>query len=178
MSTGVTEVDLRYPVGQFDRATIGAEHRAEHINTYAELPAKLAAAVDGLSEEQLETPYRPGGWTLRQTVHHIAESHINGFIRIKFALTEDSPTIMPYDEARWADLPDGSMPLGASMKILEGVHARLTTILENLSDEQFERTYVNPESGAWTIDAFIALYAWHSRHHTAHITSTRERLGW
>ena len=178
MNTAVSEIDPRYPIGNFDKSMIDPSKRAEYIQTYSELPQNLAAAVAGLNDEQLDTPYRDGGWTLRQTVHHMAESHMNGFIRIKFALTEDSPTIMPYDEASWAKLPDMSLPVDSSLKILEGVHARLTTLLRGLNDEQFGRSYVNPESGPWTIDAFIALYAWHSRHHTAHITSTRERNGW
>ena len=172
------ENDPRYPIGNFDKSMIASGRRAEYIQTYSELPAKLAAAVAGLNDEQLDTPYRDGGWTLRQTVHHLADSHMNGFIRVKFALTEDGPTIKPYDEASWAELPDKSMPVDASMRILDGVHARLTELLRGLSDEQFERTYVNPESGPWTLDGFVALYAWHSRHHTAHITSTRERNGW
>jgi hypothetical protein len=178
MSTAATEVDPRYPVGNFDKSMIDPARRAEYIQTYSELPDKLAAAVAGLTGGQLDTPYRDGGWTLRQTVHHVAESHMNGFIRVKFALTEDAPTIMPYDEASWAKLPDAALPVEASLKILEGVHERLTTLLRGLSDEQFNRTYINPESGEWTLDAFIALYAWHSLHHTAHITETRLRNGW
>ncbi|HKP68730.1 MAG TPA: putative metal-dependent hydrolase [Pyrinomonadaceae bacterium] len=178
MSTAVSEVDPRFPIGNFDKSMIDPARRAEYIQTYSQLPEKLAAAVAGLTDEQLDTPYRDGGWTLRQTVHHMAESHMNGFIRIKFALTEDGPTIMPYDEASWANLPDTSMPIEPSIKILDGIHARMTELLRGLTDAQFERTYVNPESGPWTVDAFIALYAWHSRHHTAHITSTRERNGW
>lgn len=178
MSTAASEVDPRYPIGNFDKSMIDPARRAEYIRTYSELPEKLAAAVAGLTDEQLETPYRDGGWTLRQTVHHIAESHMNGFIRVKFALTEDKPTIMPYDEASWAKLPDMSLPIEPSMRILDGVHARMTEMLRSLSDEDFKSAYVNPESGEWTLDAFIALYAWHSRHHTAHITSTRERNGW
>lgn len=176
MSTATSEVDLRFPIGKFDIAAYAS--RDANINTLANLPANLRAAVYGLTDEQLDTPYRDGGWTLRQTVHHVAESHMNGFIRIKFALTEDAPTIKPYDEASWAELPDMSLPIDASLKILEGVHERLTTLLRGLSDEQFERTYVNPESGPWTVDAFIALYAWHSRHHTAHITELRKAKGW
>ena len=178
MSTAVSEIDPRYPIGNFDKSMIDSSKRAEYIQTYSELPQKLAAAVAGLTDEQLDTSYRDDGWTLRQTVHHVAESHMNGFIRIKFALTEDAPTIKPYDEASWAELPDMSLPIDTSLKILECVHERLTTLLRGLSDEQFERTYVNPESGPWTVDAFIALYAWHSRHHTAHITELRKAKGW
>lgn len=170
--------DPRYPIGKFEASMIDPSRREEYVQIYSELPRKLAAAVEGLSDAQLDTPYRDGGWTLRQTVHHLADSHMNGLIRIKFALTEDSPEIKPYFEDRWARLPDSIMPLEPSLKILEGVHARLAEIFRGLSEAQFSRTYVNPESGPWTIDGFIALYAWHSRHHTAHITSTRERNGW
>jgi uncharacterized damage-inducible protein DinB len=170
--------DPRYPIGDFDKSMVDPSRRAEYIRTYSELPTKLAAAVKDLTDEQLDTPYRDGGWTLRQTGHHLADSHMNGLLRIKFALTEDAPTIKPYFEDRWAKLTDSALPIDASLKILEGVHERLTEILQNLSDDDYQRTYVNPESGPWTIDAFIALYAWHSRHHTAHITTTRERNGW
>jgi hypothetical protein len=178
MTTAASEIDPRYPIGNFDKSMIDPARRAEYIQTYSELPEKLVAAVAGLTDEQLDTPYRDGGWTLRQTVHHVADSHMNGFIRVKFALTEDGPTIMPYDEASWAELPDKSLPVDVSLKILDGVHSRLTTLLRGLSEKQFGRTYVNPESGPWTIDAFIALYAWHSRHHTAHITELRKAKGW
>jgi uncharacterized damage-inducible protein DinB len=178
MNTAVSEIDPRYPIGKFDNSMIDVSRRAEYIQTYSDLPRKLTDAVAGLTDEQLDTPYREGGWTLRQTVHHLADSHINGYIRVKFALTEDAPTIMPYDEAGWAELPDKSLPVDVSIKILEGVHARLAGLLRALGDGQFERTYHNPESGPWTVDAFIALYAWHSLHHTAHITSTRDRNGW
>ena len=178
MSTAVSEIDPRYPIGNFDKSMIDRGRRAEYIQTYSELPAKLAAAVAGLTDEQLDTPYRDGGWTLRQTVHHLADSHINGFARVKFALTEDNPTVKGYHEDLWAELPDSSLPIGPSISILEGVHARMTHVLKNLSDEDWARAYVNTESGPWTIDAFIALYAWHSRHHTAHITELRKAKGW
>ena len=169
--------DPRYPIGNFDKSMVDPARRAEYIQTYSELPEKLASAVAGLTDEQLDTPYRDGGWTLRQTVHHLADSHLNGFARVKFALTEDGPTIKPYFEDRWAELADSSLPIEPSMKMLEGIHARLTELLQKLDDKQFERTYINPESGPWTLDAFVALYAWHSLHHTAHITATRQRNG-
>ena len=177
MSTAVSK-DLRYPIGEFDPSTIDIARRAEHIRTYSELPEKLGAAVDGLTDEQLDTPYRPEGWTLRQTVHHLADSHMNGLVRVKLALTEEKPTIRPYLEDRWAELPDKSMPIESSMKILEGVHSRVAEILKNLADDDFNRKFIHPDTGEWTLDGFIALYAWHSRHHTAHITSARERNGW
>src|SRR5688572_28218796 len=120
MNTAVSEPDLRYPIGEFDKTMIDPSRRAEYIQTYSELPRNLASAIAGLSDEQLETRYRPGGWTLRQTVHHLADSHMNGLVRVKLALTEEKPTIRPYLEDRWAELPDKSMPIESSMKILEG----------------------------------------------------------
>ncbi len=171
--------DLRYPIGKFERhSEIMPELRVEFIQTIEDLPAKLREAVAGLSDEQLETPYRPEGWTLRQTVHHVADSHINLFIRFRLALTEDVPTIRPYEEAEWAKLPDAKMPLEDSFKIIEGVHSRLTMMLKSLTDEQFARKLIHPESGEWTIEAMLGLYDWHSKHHTAHITRLRERNNW
>ena len=177
MSSAVSEVDLRFPIGKFDIAAY--ESREENINALANLPANLKIAVDGLTDEQLNTPYRPDGWTLRQTVHHVADSHINTLCRFKLALTEDTPpTIKPYYEERWAELPDAELPVDVSLAIIEGVHTRLVEILRNLTDEEFHKEFIHPETGPWTIDRATALYAWHSRHHTAHITGTRERNGW
>lgn len=171
--------DLRFPVGNFDKnIEITPELRAEYIRTMADLPSKIAAAIEGLTDEQLDTPYRPEGWTVRQTVHHVADSHLNSLCRFKLALTEDNPTIRPYFEDRWAELADSRLPLEASLKIIEGVHARLSVLLENMTDDEFQKTLIHPDSGQWTIEGFLALYAWHSRHHTAHITKLRERNGW
>jgi uncharacterized damage-inducible protein DinB len=170
---------LRYPVGKFEKPTmITPEQRAEFIQIIADLPKNIAQAVEGLSDEQLEAPYRPDGWTLRQTVHHVADSHMNSLTRFKLALTEDNPTIRPYFEDRWALLADNLLPVEVSLRIIEGIHARLVAVLESLTDEDFQKPLIHPESGAWTIEEFLALYAWHSRHHTAHITRTRERSGW
>lgn len=176
MSTATSELDLRFPIGKFDPAAYAS--REENINTLANLSANLRTAVDGLTDEQLDTPYRPEGWTLRQTVHHIADSHINTLIRFKLALTEDGPTIRPYLEDRWADLADSKLPVDVSLAIIEGVHTRLVEILHSLSEEEFQREFIHPETGPWTLERAIGLYAWHSRHHTAHITGTRERIGW
>ena len=169
--------DPRFPIGKFDAAAFPS--RAGNINTIAELPVRLAAAVDGLSDEQLDTPYREGGWTLRQTVHHLADSHINSLCRFKLALTEDdSPTIRPYYEDRWAELPDSRLPVDVSLKIIEGVHSRWTSLLESMTDDDFGREFVHPETGTWTLERVLGMYAWHSMHHTAHITALRSRRGW
>jgi len=171
--------DLRYPIGKFDKNfEITTALKQEYINEIAELPKKLKSAVENLNDEQLDTPYRPEGWTVRQTVHHIADSHLNSFIRFKLGLTEDMPTIRPYYEDRWAELEDSLLPIEHSMKITEGVHARWTTLLEAMSDEDFARKLVHPETGEWTLENMLGLYAWHSRHHTAHITKLRDRNGW
>ena len=171
--------DLRYPVGKFDKSVeMTPENRAEFIRIIAELPKKIAEAVEGLSEEQLDTPYRPGGWTVRQTVHHVADSHMNSLTRFKLAMTEENPTIRPYDEDRWAELADNKLPIDISLKIIEGVHERWVALLESMTNEDFQKPLMHPESGQWSVEGFLALYAWHSRHHTAHITRLRERNGW
>jgi len=172
--------DLRYPIGDFDRDyETSTAAREERIRTIAELPKHLAEAVAGLSEAQVETPYRPGGWTVRQTVHHIADSHANAFIRFKLALTEDEPpTIKPYAEDRWAELGDSRLPVDVSLKMLEAIHYRWLTLLNSMSEFDFPKTFIHPETGEWTLDGALALYAWHSKHHTAHITSLRERDRW
>jgi uncharacterized damage-inducible protein DinB len=171
--------DLLYPIGVFDKnIEVTPELRAEFIQTIRDLPKKIAEAVEGLSDEQLDTPYRPEGWTLRQTVHHVADSHINSLCRFKLAMTEENPTIRPYFEARWAELADSRLPIKISLNIIEGIHARWVVLLESFTNEDFQKTLVHPESGEWTVEKFLALYAWHSRHHTAHITKLRERNGW
>ena len=179
MTAAAANEDLRYPLGEFDPGIeITGDRRAEFIETIRFLPEKLAAAVAGLTDEQLDTPYRPGGWTVRQTVHHVADSHINSLCRFKLALTEENPLIRQYYEDLWAELADSRLPIDVSLKILEGIHRRWTVLLESLTDEDFNRKLRHPESGEWTVGKFLALYAWHSRHHTAHITSLRERNGW
>ena len=149
------------------------------IEQIAAAPAKMREAVAGLTREQLETPYRDGGWTLRQVVHHVPDSHLNSYVRFKLALTEESPTIRPYDEARWAELPDSvDTPPETSMQLLESLHDRWVRLLRSMSADDFQRTLNHPENGLMTLDAMVALYAWHGRHHVAHITSTRARNGW
>jgi uncharacterized damage-inducible protein DinB len=174
-STPASE-DLRYPIGRFKLEAAGS--RSQQIETLRQLPDKLRAAVSGFDDAQLDTPYRDGGWTVRQLVHHIADSHTNAYIRFKLALTEDNPTIKPYDEAAWADLPDSRLPIDVSLAFTQAVHARLVNLLETLSDADYGKTFRHPERGAVTLGNNLAMYDWHSRHHTAHITRLRERMGW
>jgi len=173
-----TQTDPRYPVGRFRRAEADLTNHPAHIATLAALPQDLRAAIDRLSDDQLDTPYRDGGWTVRQLVHHIADSHMNAFIRMRFALTEDWPTIKPYDEKLWAELPDSAAPIDLSLAIIEGLHARWVLLLQSLHGDQWQRGFVHPENGRQTIAEAAALYAWHSRHHTTHITELRKRMGW
>jgi hypothetical protein len=171
--------DLRYPVGEFTMpATVTAAMRAEAIAAIAELPAKMRRAVHGLSDAQLDTPYRPGGWTVRQVVHHVPDSHMNAFVRLKLALTEDNPTVKPYDEKAFASLPDQLLPIDPSLAILDGLHARWVAVLRALTPHQFLRPLYHPEIGAITVDYLAHTYGWHSRHHVAHIMRLREREGW
>ena len=177
MSTASTEKDLRYPIGKFDPSAF--PDRDTNLRTIAALPENLRDSVARLSDDQLDTPYRDGGWTLRQTVHHLADSHINSLCRFKLALTEDEPpTIKPYAEDRWAELADSRLPVEPSLAIIDGVHARWAAMVEAMSEEDFDRVFIHPETGNWTLEKVLGLYAWHSLHHTAHITSTRERNGW
>ena len=170
--------ELRYPIGRFDNSLIDSSRRAEYIDSIETAPEKLRAAIDGLSAGQLESEYRPGSWSVRQLIHHFAESHMNGFYRFKMTLTNDVPIIVPYDESDWAALGDRVLPIDPSLQIIDGVHARLTAMFRDLSDDQFERKANNLATGEWTVDGMLALYAWHSIHHTAHITGMRERNGW
>jgi uncharacterized damage-inducible protein DinB len=172
--------DLRYPIGEFDRSfEVSPNARAERIESIRELPRRLQTAVAGLSEEQLDTEYRPGGWTVRQTVHHIADSHANSIIRFKLALTEDEPpTIRPYYEDRWAELGDMKLPVDVSLKMVDSIHTRWLALLASMTDEDYGKKFIHPETGEWTLDGALALYAWHSRHHTAHITNLIDRMGW
>ena len=171
------ETDPRYPIGRFNNADYS--DRAANIATITQLPAEISAAVGGLGDAKLDTPYRDGGWTLRQTVHHVADSHLNSLIRFKLALTEDvPPTIVPYQEDRWAELGDSKLPVDTSLKMIEGIHTRWQALLESMSEDDYQRTVIHPETGEWTLDAALGLYAWHSRHHTAHIRGLRDRMGW
>lgn len=172
--------DLRFPIGKFVApAALTEQDRAQLLGELRETPARLREAVAGLSEPQLDTPYRAGGWTVRQVVHHLPDSHLNAYIRFRLALTEEQPAIKPYDEARWAELTDArSAPVAVSLELLTALHARWVALLESLSSGQWARAYRHPEMGAVGLEKALALYAWHGRHHVAHITGLRQRSGW
>lgn len=172
--------DLRYPIGKFERPThLTPEARAAAIIDIAELPQKFRAATAGLSPAQFETPYRPGGWTVRQLAHHVPDSHMNAYVRWKLALTEDKPRIKTYREEEWAKLADTrEAPIEISLALLDGIHARWSLILRSMAPEEFLRPLEHPDHGDNTLDALLALYSWHGRHHTAHVTRLREREGW
>jgi len=173
--------DLRYPTGKFTfDPNVTSQKRAQSIATIREAPAAFRAAVSGLSDAQLNTPYRPEGWTVRQLVHHVPESHMNAYTRFKLGITEDTPTIKPYDENLWAALPDASKaPIDPSLALMDALHARWVALLETMTPEQFGRTVFHPEhKRELSLDWMLQLYGWHGRHHTAHITSLRSRNGW
>ena len=195
--------DLRYPIGEFTLPSeMTAEQRARFVDQIAELPSLLRRAVEGLSPEQLDTPYRPGGWTVRQVVHHVPDSHLNAYARMKLALTEDLPTVKTYNQEGWLAVTDLNVPIGASLSLLDGLHALWAGMLRSLSEEQWQRGFIHPElagaaaqqggrrdepwrrafmadaRGMITVQALLPTYAWHGRHHAAHITRLRERMGW
>lgn len=171
---------LRYPTGRFEpRTSLTDAERDEALAVLDAAPGRLREAVRGLEDEQLDTPYRQGGWSLRQVVHHLPDSHLNGYVRTRWVLTEDRPTIKTYDQAAWAELPDArSGPLEGSLALLEAVHGRWVPLLRSLGPDQLARRFVHPEGGEPTVDTLIQLYAWHSRHHTAHVLGLRDRNGW
>lgn len=173
--------DPRYPIGPFRFDGLAdRRHREEWIGEIAAAPGHLKAAVAGLTPNQLDTPYRDKGWTVRQVVHHLPDSHLNAYTRIKLALTEDEPTIKPYDEARWAELPDArSAPIEPSLTLLECLHRRWVLLLRELEPRDFARRFRHPEHGrTMGVEEVLAMYAWHGRHHVAQITSLRSRMGW
>jgi uncharacterized damage-inducible protein DinB len=173
-------MDLRYPIGPFVFTEgLTTDKRQALIDEIASTPEKMRAAVAGLSEEQLETPYRPGGWTVRQVVHHVPDSHLNSYVRFKLAMTEQHPTIKAYDENVWANLEDArNAPIDISLDLLASLHRRWVLFLRSLKGQDFARTFNHPELGSVSVEKNVALYAWHGRHHVAHITSLRERMGW
>jgi len=173
-------MDLQYPIGKFQwEGAITNEQRKQLIAQIEQAPVQLRQAVAGLSQEQVNTPYRPNGWTVRQVVHHLPDSHMNTYIRFRLALTEDEPTIKPYDQERWAVLEDArTAPLELSLSLLESLHQRWVILLRSLPAQDFARTFRHPEMGVVSLDKYLALVAWHGRHHIAHITSLRDRMGW
>ncbi|WP_046178374.1 YfiT family bacillithiol transferase [Domibacillus tundrae] len=172
-------MNKQFPIGPFEWTDAVTERvAAEWIKEIEELPALLHRTVESLTNEQLDTPYRNGGWTVRQVVHHVADSHMNAYIRFKLALTEELPVIKPYDEAAWAELPDSSMPVDVSLVLLESLHKRWTRLLSELQTGDLEKTFIHPDSGEVTVGENIGMYAWHGRHHLAHITSLCDRNGW
>lgn len=174
------EADLRFPIGKLQLPErFDAAWRAGAIEAIAATPAQLAASVAGWSDERLDTPYRPGGWTVRQVVHHLPDSHMNAYVRFKLALTEREPAIKAYDEAAWATLADTrTVPVRVSLDLLEALHTRWLGVLRSMSESDFARTLLHPEHGQRTLDQMLATYAWHGRHHVAHITSLASRSGW
>ena len=173
-------VDPRYPTGHFvPDSSPTPETRQRHIARISGLPSKMKQAVAGLNEDQLNTPYRDGGWTVRRVVHHVPDSHLNAYIRFKWALTEDNPTIKAYEEGEWAKLKDSeTTPVQVSLNMLESLHARWTVLLRSMKQEDFLRKFVHPASGSHDVDWLLQLYSWHGNHHVAHITSLRERMKW
>ena len=182
MSTTEPLQDPRFPIGRFARPAPGVALPEGllrgAIADLAELPEQLRNAVGGLDHAQLDTPYREGGWTVRQLTHHVADSHMNAFLRVRKALTEDAPTIMAYDEKAWAELPDTVAPVEWSLELVESLHARWVLLLHSLSPAEWQRTFVHPEHGPQTVEFATLLYAWHSRHHLAHVTHLRRARSW
>jgi hypothetical protein len=171
--------DLQYPLGKFqvpDHLT--SAEQAAAIQALARLPQSVREAVSGLDDGQLDTPYRPGGWTVRQVVHHLPDSHVNAYVRFKLALTEAEPRIKPYLEERWAELPDSRGPIASSLTLLEGLHGRWVSLLGQLPADALNRTLYHPDLGVLHLYQLLALYAWHGPHHVAHVTRLRERMGW
>ncbi|MBZ5647780.1 MAG: bacillithiol transferase BstA [Acidobacteriia bacterium] len=172
--------DPRYPIGPFQyEGPYDPTQRKKFIAAIEQTPARMRAAVKGLRAKQLDTPYRDGGWTVRQVVHHVPDSHLNAYVRLKLALTEDEPTIKPYDEKGWANLADTrETPIDTSLALLENLHARWVKLLRSLKSADYQRTFRHPEAGVRTVDWLLALYSWHGRHHVGHITELRKRMGW
>ena len=172
--------DLRYPTGRFvPDPTPNNQTRKGHIDQIAALPSRMRQAIAGLNEGQLDTPYREGGWTVRQVVHHVPDSHLNAYVRFKWALTENEPIIKAYEEAEWARLKDSELtPVEVSLTLLDSLHARWTVLIQSLKPEDFERKFTHPASGPHDVDWLLQLYSWHGNHHVGHITSLRERMDW
>lgn len=178
----MSERDHRFPIGKFQRPSgpLDDHVRSALVGDIERLPSEMRAAVDGMTDEQLDTPYRPEGWTVRQVVHHVGDSHMNGFTRVKLTLTEDTPTIKAYDEKAFAELGDMRLPIGVSLDLLTALHARWVAVYAGMRDAQFQRTFSHPDypDPPQTLDRHAQMYSWHSRHHVAHITALRTREGW
>lgn len=171
--------DLRFPIGELELSGSSKPvDRAAAVAGIAEAPRQLELAVSGMAAEQLDAPYRPGGWTVRQVVHHLPDSHINSYVRLKLALTEEEPVIRTYQEERWAELPDSSGPVEDSVELLTALHRRWVSLFRSLDDEQWSRRFRHPDLGPMRVDELAAYYDWHGRHHVAHITCLRQRRGW
>ena len=172
--------DARYPIGKFSfDGTLTQEQKAKFLDDIEQTPARLEASVRGLYDKQLDTPYRERGWTVRQVVHHVPDSHLNSYMRFKLALTEDEPMIRPYMEDRWAELPEAkTAPIGLSLELLSSLHKRWMLMLRALQPADWKRTFRHPEIGLMTLEKNLELYAWHGKHHVAHVTGLRERMGW
>ena len=174
------EPDLRYPIGKLERKSqLTADERRAAVDALHALPQLLRRAVHGLTDAQLDTPYRPDGWTVRQLVHHVADSHMNAYTRFRLAFTEQNPTIKPYDEAKWAQLEDArTMPIDVSLNLIDSMHERLVTLLRRAPADAFQRTLSHPDNGPMTVDSLLTVYSWHGRHHAAHVTALRDRMHW
>ena len=172
-------MDLRYPIGHYGPQQYSVQQKNKWLSDLAKLPNMLEAAILNLDEEQLQTPYRPGGWTVQQVVHHVADSHINAFCRMKLILSEENPTVRPYEEAIWAEQADVSLPINISITLLHALHLRMHALMQAVADEGWERTYIHPATGQqYTLWYLLGNYAWHGLHHVAHIASLRDRMGW
>lgn len=171
--------DQRYPIGKYTMvSSLMPADRAACIEQIAATPASFRRAVTGLTDAQLDTPYRPGGWTVRQVAHHLPDSHMNAYIRFKLGLTEDAPTVKTYEEKDWAETPETGAPIGVSLDLLTALHQRWVALLRAMTAAQFGRPITHPDLGKLTLDGLLGMYAWHGRHHTAHVTALRERMGW
>ena len=176
--TATSVDDLRFPIGRWSTPDADPAVLTRLVDDLAAAPAAMRAAVDGLSSAQLDTPYREGGWTVRQVVHHLADSHLNAYVRVKKALTEPGAPITAYEESRWAELPDSRLEPEVSLRLVESLHERWVVVLRSLTPDDYERTYLHPEMGPVTLRTALGNYAWHGKHHTAHVTRLRERMGW
>src|ERR1700723_3329623 len=172
--------DLRYPIGKFTYEGLSTEEQKQkYINDIQQAPSNLRAAVKGLSDQQLDTPYRPGGWTVRQVTHHVPDSHLNAYVRFKLALTENEPTIKPYEQQLWAELADTKeTPIEVSLALLDSLHDRWVRLLHAIKSDEWKRTFRHPELGVVSLERNLAIYAWHGKHHVAHVTELRKRMKW